>query len=97
MKMTGRILSVILAALMLMNAALPVCFAVAGAQPAEGHDHVPVLVEGKKPTCTEEGLTDGWQCEVCKAWIAEQVETRPKSVADMASIPCKNKHDIGHS
>ncbi len=35
-------------------------------------DHEIVLVAGKAASCTEPGLTDGWQCKNCKKWFAEQ-------------------------
>ena len=35
-------------------------------------DHTLVLVEGKLPTCGEEGISNGAQCAVCQAWLTPQ-------------------------
>ena len=43
-------------------------------EPIDKLDHEIVLVAGKAATCTEPGLTDGWQCKQCKKWFAEQQE-----------------------
>ena len=34
--------------------------------------HVPEVVEGREPTCTESGLTDGSKCSVCGETLEEQ-------------------------
>ena len=41
-------------------------------EPIDKLEHEIVLVEGTAPTCTETGLTDGWQCKNCKKWFAKQ-------------------------
>ena len=41
-------------------------------EPIDKLDHEIVLVAGKAASCTEPGLTDGWQCKNCKKWFAEQ-------------------------
>lgn len=43
-------------------------------EPIDKLDHEIVLVKGKAASCTEPGLTDGWQCSMCKKWFAEQQE-----------------------
>ncbi|MBQ7598265.1 MAG: leucine-rich repeat domain-containing protein [Clostridia bacterium] len=39
---------------------------------APAHEHDKTLVKGTPPTCTEAGLTDGYQCSVCGKWITKQ-------------------------
>ena len=41
-------------------------------EPIDKLEHEIVLVAGKAASCTEPGLTDGWQCKMCKKWFAEQ-------------------------
>ncbi len=41
-------------------------------EPIDKLDHEIVLVAGKAASCTDPGLTDGWQCKMCKKWFAEQ-------------------------
>lgn len=41
-------------------------------EPIDKLDHEIELVAGKAASCTEPGLTDGWQCKMCKKWFAEQ-------------------------
>ena len=37
-------------------------------------EHTAVVVPGKKPTCTETGLTEGKECKICGATLVEQKE-----------------------
>ena len=46
-------------------------------EPIDKLDHKIVLVPGKAATCEEPGLTDGWQCETCQKWFAEQQPIEP--------------------
>ena len=39
---------------------------------APAHEHDSTLVPGTAPTCTDAGLTDGYQCSVCGKWITKQ-------------------------
>ena len=41
-------------------------------EPVDKLDHNLVLVPGTPATCTEAGLSDGWQCESCGKWILPQ-------------------------
>ncbi len=41
-------------------------------EPVDKLDHNLVLVPGTPATCTEAGLSDGWQCETCGKWILPQ-------------------------
>lgn len=38
------------------------------------HEHVEKVIEGKAPTCTEPGLSDGKVCAICGAVLEEQKE-----------------------
>lgn len=38
----------------------------------EEHVHTEVVVEGKQPICTEDGLSEGVKCSECGEWIKEQ-------------------------
>lgn len=49
-----------------------------GAQRGEAHEHTAQKVAGREPTCTEDGLTDGYVCSDCGAVI------RPQTVIEAA-------------
>lgn len=60
------------------------------ALPALGHD--PVVAEGKEPTCTEPGLSEGSVCSRCGAVITEQSQLPAAGhkwdAGKMTSSPC---------
>lgn len=60
--------------------------------PATGeatHSHTPVVVKGKEPTCTEDGLSDGYKCSECQATLKAQtkIDKLGHDEVNIAAIP----------